>query len=311
MGTNLPFRRNNTLLMEYGTPAIGSVSAGFDRMLFLSQDRDGLGSVMEVEGTQAVPVSNRAIDFRLAQYAALGHIADCRAFLVKENGLIFYRMNFTLANHTFVYNLTLSEPSADNTKLWHEEETYTRDRHPAQTHAYFNGMNYVGHYALPILYILSPVTYTNDGVTIPRIRIGRPIVPSAYKRTRIDRFQLDLLQGNVALLNYQFSPLEIITDSGFMIATDSGLLLVTSQQLGQTDEQNPVVFLSYSKDGGQTFGFQLQTPMGKVGERSYRTLWRKLGVVPRGQAFVPKIEFYNNGPFIILGASWSHETMPE
>jgi len=95
--------------MEYGTPAIGSVSTGFDVMFFLAQDRDGLGSVMMVHGTETLPVSNRALDFQYAQYAAKGQVADCRAFLIKENGLIFYRMNFTLANHTFVYNVTLSD----------------------------------------------------------------------------------------------------------------------------------------------------------------------------------------------------------
>ena len=35
LGVNLPFRRNNTLLMEYGTPAIGSISVSFDTMIFL------------------------------------------------------------------------------------------------------------------------------------------------------------------------------------------------------------------------------------------------------------------------------------
>lgn len=278
-GTNLPFRRNNSLLMEYGTPSIGSISVGFDRMFFLSQDRDGLGAVMEVAGSQSVPISNRALDFQLAQYAANQQIYDCRAFLVKENGLIFYRMNFTLANHTYVYDVTQSDPSNEATKFWHEEEMLNGNRHVAQTHAYFNGKNYVGHYSQPILYQLSPTAYTNAGEAIRRCRIGRPSVPQGYQRTRVDRFQVDFLQGDPSI---------------FTSPTPS-----------------PLAFLSISKDGGQTYGTILEAPMGRTGDRTFRTLWRKLGVIPRGQSFVPKLEFYNEIPFAIMGAAWFYEILPE
>lgn len=278
-GTNLPFRRNNSLLMEYGAASLGSISVGFDKLFFLSQDRDGLGAVMEVAGSQSVPISNRALDYILAQYAANQQIADCRAFLVKENGIIFYRLNFTAANHTYVYDVTQSDPTNEATKFWHEEEMLNGDRHVAQTHAYFNGKNYVGHYSEPILYQLSPTAYTNDGQAIRRCRIGRPVVPQGYQRTRIDRFQLDFLQGDPEIYN--------------------------------TVTPTPLAFLSISKDGGQSYGTIMSAPMGTVGDRTFRTLWRKLGIIPRGQAFVPKIEFYNEIPFALMGAAWFYETLPE
>lgn len=311
LGTNLPFRRNNSILMEYGTPAIGSISVSFDKMIFLSQDRGGLGSIMEVEGTQSIPISNRALDFKLAGYAALSQISDCRGFLLKENGLIFYRMNFTAANHTYVYNVTLSDPSLEEGKLWHEEETLAGNRHPAQTHAYFNGVNYVGHYSKPILYILDSTVFTNDGEAIPRRRIGRPIVPAAYQRTRVDRFQIDLLQGNIALLNFQEQQLSLLTENSFEIDSESGSVLQLEQEIFITAQQDPEVFLSISKDGGQTYGFMMSAPMGEVGDRTFRTVWRKLGVIPRGQAFVPKLEYFINAPFILMGAAWAYEILPE
>lgn len=275
-GTTLPFRRNNSLLMEYGTAAIGSISVGFDKMFFLSQSRDGLGSVMEVEGTQASAVSNRALDFQFSQYAALNAVSDCRAFLIKENGLIFYRMNFTEANHTFVYNETMSDASNEQTKLWHEEEVLNGDRHPAQTHAYFNGINYVGDYKSPILYIVDSGNSTNAGQPIRRARITRPMTVPGYQRRRVDRLQIDLLQGNVSV-----------------------------------SDEMPFVYLSISKDGGQSYGNVIKSPMGLIGQRTYRTVWRKLGVIPRGQSFVAKFEFYNQFPFIVLGGSWAYEVLPE
>jgi hypothetical protein len=310
-GTNLPFRRNNNALIEYGTPAIGSISVGFDRMFFLSQDRDGLGSVMQVEGTTASPISTRALDFIYAQYAADNHISDCRAFLIKENGIIFYRMNFTEANHTFVYNFTLSNQAQEQTRLWHEEEVLNGDRHPTQTHAYFNGLNYVGHYLSPILYILDSATYTNDGEAIRRMRITKAIVPPGYQRLRIDRLQIDLLQGNISQLNTQFLPLDLLTENSFIITTEDGDDILLEQGFLTHDPLDLEVFLSISKDGGQTYGYKQSAPMGNIGQRTFRTLWRKLGTIPRGQAFVTKFEFFEAVPFIILGASWAFEELPE
>lgn len=275
LGTNLPFRRNNSLLMEVGTPAIGSVTVGFDRMFFLAQDKDGLAGVMEVRGTESILVSNRALDYQLAQYAAdpaIG-VADARGILIKENGLIFYRLNFTLANHTFVLNISMS--TAESPK-WHEEEVLNGDRHPAQTHAYFDGVNYYGAYNTAIFYMVDDQISTNNGEPIRRMRIGKQISPEGYNRLRIDRWQLDVLQGAIGAGN-----------------------------------TNPIVFFAYSKDGGQTFGNYLHGTMGKIGQRTYRTVWRKVGTTPRGQGFVPKIEFFNEIPFVVLGAAWDFEVLPE
>lgn len=314
IGTNLPFRRNNSLLMEYGTPAIGSIAVGFDRMYFLSQDRDGLGAVMQVTGSQSLPVSNRALDFQLAQYAADQQVSDCTSFLIKENGLIFYRMNFTTANHTFVYNVTLSDPNSEEGKLWHEEEVLNGDRHPAQTHAYFNGVNYVGDYANPVLYQVDSGTYTNAGEAIRRMRISRPVVPPGYQRIRIDRLQIDLLQGNVADIDADFEFLPLLTESNLIILTENGIEIEVEPAVNVNAHKSPIVpfvYLSISRDGGQTYGYTIKAPMGRIGQRTARTLWRKLGTTRRGQAFVTKFEFFDPVPFIILGASWDKDLLPE
>lgn len=310
IGTNLPIRRNNVLLMEYGTPAIGSISTGFDRMFFLSQDRDGLGAVMEVTGTGAIPVSTTSLDNQLAQYASnpLTGVADARGILTRENGIIFYRLNFTLANHTYVFNATMS--TEENLK-WHEEEDLRGNRHPAQTHGYFLGNNYYGNYKLPIMYISSSFASTNDGEPIRRMRIPRPLVPSGYQRIRINRLQIDMLQGNIAALENQMTNLVLLTEGGFPILTESGDEILIEQISSNAVPQDLEVFLSISKDGGQTYGYLVKAPMGQVGDRTFRTLWRKLGTTVRGQAFVCKIEFFNNYPFAIFGAAWDYEILPE
>lgn len=370
IGTNLPFRRNNSLLMEYGTIAIASVKSSFDMMMFLSNDKNGQGAVMAVFGTQAVPISNRALDYQLAQYAADEEISDASGILIKENGIIFYRLNFTEADHTYIYNVTMSNPETEEGRRWHEEEMLDGSRHLAQTHAFFNGINYYGNYLTHIMYRVDPNETKNAGESIKRTIIGKPFTPPGYQRVRVDRFQIDLLQGqdNTYLLFEKFtanSATDLLTVDvsvqipGFLtgypvtVATSGGVLpqplasfttyyviVVSSDTVrlattranalaniyidittnGTPDNliniefnrnTNPVVYLSYSKDGGQSFGNRLPGNMGKSGERSSRTVWRKLGTVPRGQGFVPKIEFYNQVPFVLMGAAWAFEVMPE
>jgi hypothetical protein len=313
-GTNLPFRRNNSLLMEYGTPSRASIAVGFDSMFFLSQDRDGLGSVMQVLGTESIPISNRALDFQFAQYVSetdtdgLRFINenDPRGFLIKENGIIFYRLNFTLANHTYVFNVSMSD--RENLR-WHEEELLNGDRHPAQTHAYFNGVNYVGSYNEPILYRVDSELVTNDGESIRRMRIAKPFVPEGYNRIRIDRFHIDVVQGKVDEEILAEEP--ILTEFGLDLLTESEDELVTEREFTIVDDGQPHIFLSISRDGGQSYGNQIKAPMGKIGERTYRSVWRKLGTIPRGQSFVPRFQFFNRVPFQTLGAAWAFEVLPE
>ena len=309
LGSDIPFRRNNTLLMEVGTPSVGSISTGFDRMFFLSQTRDGLDSIIKVRGYEPIPVSNKALDYQLSQYDAfiLTGTKDARGIVIKENGLIFYRINFTNANHTFVLNVSMSSPQDPK---WHEEEVLNGDRHPAQVHFFFRGNNYYGHYNLPIIYKVNPNNSTNNGETIRRMRIGKPITPEGYNRLRIDRFHLDLVQGIVETELGEET--ELLQENGsFSIDTESGIPLITEVDLTQFRDHQPVVFLSYSKDGGRNYGNELIAPMGKIGERTFRTVWRKLGTIPRGQSFVPRIQFFHQIPFIILGAAWDFEIMPE
>lgn len=368
-GTNLPFRRNNSLLMEVGTPAIGSVAVGFDRMFFLAQDRDGLAGVMQVQGTESVPVSNRALDYQLAQYAADMGVNDARGILIKENGLIFYRLNFTASNHTFVLNVSMSTQESPK---WHEEEVLNGDRHPAQTHAYFNGVNYYGSYNSSVFYKVDDHISTNAGETIRRMRIGRQMTPEGYNRLRIDRFQLDVLQGAEQLLDISSTftadeTTDIITVANFqefwqtgeavnlesngalpeplsknttyfIIRLNAGIPATIRLAATQQDafdgisidittagngvniiklvpvvinEETPVIFLSISKDGGQTYGNLTKAPMGAIGNRTFRSVWRKLGTTPRGQGYIPKIEFFNKTPFVVLGAAWVFEQLPE
>ena len=115
-------------------------------------------------------------------------------------------------------------------------------RHIAQTHAYFNGNNYVGHYSKPILYILDPHTYTNAGEAIRRMRITKAIVPPGYQRLRIDRLQVDLLQGNIAGLASQMEEVNLLTENGLDLLTENGNNIILENGI-VVSESGEIIFV--------------------------------------------------------------------
>jgi hypothetical protein len=266
---DFPFRRNNSLLMEYGTPAQGSVISGFNKLFFLSKDRDGLGSIVMVSGTQPIPISNQALDYQIQNY---NNVSDARSLVYKENGIIFYRINFTSANKTWVFNATMSQLGDPK---WHEEEMLNGARHVAQVHAFYNNKNYFGHYAKSILYEVDDIYLMNDTEAIRRLRITKPFIDPTYKKIRIDRVEMDLLQGDVP---------------------------------ANGKDKEPTIYMAISKDGGQTYGNELSAYMGKIGDRTARTIWRKLGTT---RDFIVRIQFFHNVRFVILGAAIVYEVLKQ
>ena len=91
------------------------------------------------------------------------------------------------------------------------------------------------------------------------------------------------------------------TKFGIKTRDKNGILLANNMNL----------YLSISKDGGHSYGYESMAPLGQVGQRTFRTVFRKLGVIPRGQPWVIKTEFYAPYPLAILGAAWCVEVLPE
>lgn len=267
-----PFRRDNNLLFEHGVESPASVSEGFDRLFYLSRDRDGVGGIMMVAGTVPQKISPRTLDETI-QTLINTNLAS--GFVYKVNGQIFYQINFTTSNRTFIYGV--------DTDKWHEMEMLTEARHLGETHVFFNNRHYLGSYLDNKLYDFSNDFLTNAGEAIKRTRICRNFNSETYNRIRIDRLQLDMLQG-------------------------IGLANPTGSPPNEINNDDPQVHLSISEDGAITFHNFGQASIGKIGKRLTRTIWRRLGV--RRDSTV-KFEMFNSIPFYILGGAIDIEVLPE
>lgn len=126
---------------------------------------------------------------------------------------------------------------------WHEWTYWNNahERHRANCYAKHDGRHYVGDYSNGKVYELDMDTYKDDGSTIVRDIIGGPLEADG----------------------------KWIFPSYFQVDTKSGV--------GNSDDENPHLQISFSKDGGHTYGNELLRPMGKVGEYTRRTIVNRIG----------------------------------
>jgi len=294
------FRRNNNLLLEHGVAAIGTISQAFDRLFYLSNDIDGVGSVMMIAGgITPIPISTPEMDEQIQYFS---HPEDAEGFAYKINGQVFYQLNFTTDDHTFVFNASLSEPDK-GILLWHELEmantastphdTEGNHRDIANTHAFFDNKHFVTAYNDSKLYEVSNLYLTNNGERIKRTRICRVTSVPTYDRISYGRLQVDMLQG-IGAINQKAhlnpSPLPSYLD------------------LANASDVNPIIYLSVSEDGGVTYDSLGSASVGRAGDRLQRVLWFDIGTY---RDAIYKWEMYNAVPTYILGAAVDMEVQNE
>jgi len=175
-------------------------------------------------------------------------------------------LTYTAYGHT-VYQITF--PTAQRTlaydvtaQTWHEAQTGTAElgMHYGRLSVAWLRGNYFSDATTGNVYRFDEDVFTDNGVAIPREICTRHI--------RADGNQLFLTQ------------------------------LMLDMAAGQGN--GPVVFISVSRDNGNTFGPEKQRSLGAVGQYAKRIIFNRLGY---GRDLVIKIRMVNNSRFIITGGS--------
>lgn len=155
--------------------------------------------------------------------------------------------SYMVSGHAF-YQINFPTPNESwlydgLTKAWSKVQySATPSRHRAEIQQNFLDQNFVTDYENGKLYRLVNGVYTDDGQTIVRELVGRH--QSIGQWTVFDEVWMEMEAGAADLV-------------------------------GQGS--NPVLMLDISKDGGHTFGRQIQVPIGKQGEYRRRAVFRNLG----------------------------------
>lgn len=194
--------------------------------------------VLSATGYQPTIISSRKMERELEQYET---VFDAIGFVWVIEGHTFYQITFPTAQMTWVYDAA--------TQVWHKRYSFRwrgdtlQGRHRANCYAHYNENHLVGDYATGIIYKMCRNYYDDD---------GEPLI------ARLESSEIRQ-EGRRQF----FPPLQIYFEHG------QGLTL------GQGS--NPQAMLSWSNDGGFTWGPEIWTSIGKIGEYRARCIWRRGG----------------------------------
>jgi len=168
---------------------------------------------------------------------SFSRIDDAIAYAYQKNGHSFYVLTFPTAQKTLVYDASIPDPDA----AWSVRETYGLGNDRAIYHAFAFNRHLVGDSQSGKIFELDENTHTDGGLPIVWSRTSAHIV-SDYKRVR----------HKDVVLNFQTG-------------------------VGLEDGTSPLVYLTYSDDGGHSYITPREASLGVIGQRKNRVMWARLG----------------------------------
>jgi hypothetical protein len=235
--TDFPFVPDPSAYIEQGTLSFTSAIRLDNTVMWIGADERGFGIAWRLQGYQPIRISNHAVEYAWSQYSSIG---DVIGYAYQDQGHSFAVWYFPSADRTWVYDVATGQ--------WHERGFWNAGMgrytaHRSQCHVSAFGKHLVGDWSTGNVYQMSINTYDDFGNAIRRLR-RTPHLCEEKKRIFYSQIQFDL---------------------------EAGLGL----QSGQGSD--PQVMLSWSNDGGKTFGMEWQIPAGMAGEFGRRVIGRRLG----------------------------------
>jgi hypothetical protein len=246
---DIPFQPITSAFMQMGILAPNSACIVDSQLMWLGRGEDGEGVVFKANGYNAERISTHAVEYAI-QSAQFGVTARAEGWTYQQNGHVFYALTLPsdvasgVVGSTWIYDST--EGLWSERGLWNGLQFQEMD-----TRGYFWGKSLsrsTGTVYAPVFDQRSAfASLDTDGVGMRRLRRA-PHINQAQLRTRYTHLRL-------------------------LMETGLGLGNVASTATGY----DPQITLSWSDDGGQTWGSSYPISAGKVGEFSTLVDFRQLG----------------------------------
>jgi len=322
-----PYQRNNQFNIDYGCLSPATVCYMDQMVVWLAQNEKSGPIVVYSDGGMPKPITTDGFDYVFAQ---LQNPQDSQAFMYRQDGHLFYHLNFYSDNLSLFYDFTTN-------KIYHASDQNLNYFIAAEV-AYQNNQYYFVSKNTGNLYVFDTVFSTYEDTDhlgnnpefheVPRIRtcanirtpdqnymiindLGFTIESgeTAYNQQSTGEIILITQAGDTLLTQSGF--LGLVTQDGNFIISQSGALFVSQQdsggtgdtlianQFGNTGISNlslPRVDLSISIDGGATFGNEWGQYLPPLGYRKNKLMWWQCGIA---NDFVPQFKFWGLGRFVV------------
>ena len=320
-----PYQRNNQFNIDYGCLQPATVAYMDEFVVWLAQNEKSGPIIVYSDGGMPKKITTDGIDYL---FSTLQDPENSQAFLYRQDGHLFYHINFYADNLSLVYDFSTQ-------KFYHACDQ-NLNYFIASEVAFFNNQYYFITKNNGNLYVFdtSITTYQDtdsDGniITheIPRIRTcanvrnpdqGYQIIndigftiesgETDYQQQSLGEIILITQSGNILVTQGGIPPL--VTQAGNDLLAQDGTLFITqqntggtpawliAQQMANTGTSNlslPHVDLSISTDGGASFGNEWAYYLPPIGHRKNRLMWWQIGIA---NDFVPQFKFWGMGRFV-------------
>jgi hypothetical protein len=236
-----PFALRGDASHEVGIAAVWSPAPLGQGMAWLGQTDRGSGGVYRMNGYTPEKISPEGLDWEIQTYKDSVGISDAVGWSYEREGHEFYVLSFIAAGKTWVYDTSNGDWTERG--LWSSLANDFTPYRP-QFHAQAFGKNLVCDRTSNKIYSFSSSVYTDvGGVELRRLR-QTPHLSSENK---------------------------LITFHSFELEADRGVGTLAGQGV------DPQVELSWSNNGGMTFGATLARSVGRRGAFDTRIRWAPCG----------------------------------
>jgi hypothetical protein len=323
-----PYQRNNQFNIDYGCLQPATVAYMDEFVVWLAQNEKSGPIIVYSDGGMPKKITSDGIDYL---FSTLENPADSQAFLYRQDGHLFYHINFYTDNLSLFYDFSTQ-------KFYHACD-YNLNYFVASEVAFFKNQYYFITKNNGNLFVFDTQITTYEDVDslgnrtineIPRIRCCANVrdPDQTYNIINdlgftIESGETDYQQqslGEIILITQDSRPLitqgttrpQLITQDSEDLISQDGVIFVSqqasaggnnalliAQQMGNTGTSNlslPHVDLSISTDGGASFGNEWAYYLPAIGHRKNRLNWWQIGIA---NDFVPQFKFWGLGRFVI------------
>lgn len=307
-----PYQRSSGFSVDYGCVNPATIAANDEYVIWLAQNEKSGPIIVYSTGAEPKKITTDGIDYL---FAGMKNPADSRAFLYRQDGHLFYHINFYTDNLSLFYDF--------NTEKFYHACDENGNYFIADSVAFFNNQYYFVTRNNGNLYSFDTVFTTYDGLEIPRVRICKSVRFPTQEYYISNDVGFTIEQGEVNAQQQSTGPIYIIDQKGNQIITQGNSIFIqtqdgnyitsqdgkfiVSQQTDSTDFSYiianqlgyeyvyPRVDLSISIDGGQEFGNKLPYQLNPIGVRKNKIQWWGLGAA---NDMVCMFEFWGLGRFV-------------
>lgn len=307
-----PYQRSPSFNVDYGCLNPATIASVDENVAWLAQNEKSGPIIVYSDGGTPKKITTDGIDYFMSQ---MQNPSDSRAFMYRQDGHLFYHINFYTDNLSLFYDF--------NTQKFYHASDENGHFFIADAIAFFNNQYYFVSHKNANLYAFDTVYTTYDGLEIPRTRICRSARLPSQEYFIANDVGFTIEMGETPYQRQVDGPIYLITQDGKKLITQGDSIFMSTQNnflLESQDDFNfiynqvdpnffaflianqpdvfqvlPRVDLAISIDGGVEFSSQLPYTLNPPGVRKNKLLWWNLGAA---NDFVCMFNFWGLGRFV-------------